>query len=408
MNILYIAGVTTPAFRARYDNLTSSAMGGSRKARLIMEALARQGHHVVVLSSAMSSNSRLAWRAEVREKIRDNVTIIYPPAFMLRPFGGALNCFRAAGLIRQLLREFDPDAAIVYNTYLFESMATHELARFKKQIPIVLEVEDLPLARRREWCNLKPRLDQCCWKGMLQRASAFTAVNGYILNLLPDNKPKYLLPGIIDDQLLQNSRARSMPFSGTSRTIGYFGALTEDKGAGVLLDLVPRLPDAWRLVMTGSGPLAPDFERLGCKFPERLSFLGRVDEARLYQAMCACDCTVIPLEQISNEGQGVFPFKTLEFIAAGTHVIASPLATLGDLNLAFIQRWDGKSVDQLLAELACAESKFLQEQSIRQDIITVILDRYSLSGAANLFSKLLGPEFFTPGTQNSPAKGREQ
>lgn len=389
MNILYIAGFTTPAFRAHYGDLNPPAMGGLRKASLIMEALARQGHRVVVLSSAMLSNSRPAWRAGVREQIRNNVTIIYPSAFMLRPFGGALNCLRAAGLIRQLLREFDPDAVIVYNTYLFESMASRELARLKKQIPIVLEVEDLPLARRREWCNLKPWIDQCCWKGMLQLASAFTAVNGHILSLLPDNKPKYLLPGIIDDRLLKNSRSRLMPFSGTSRTIGYFGALTENNGAAILLDLVPRLPDAWRLVVTGSGPLAPDFERLGCKFPARLSFLGRVGEARLYQAMCACDCTVIPMEQISDEGQGVFPFKTLEFIAAGTHVIASPLATLGDLNLSFIQRWDGKSVDRLLAELACAESKFIQEQAIRQDTIAAILDRYSLSGVANLFSGLL-------------------
>jgi glycosyltransferase involved in cell wall biosynthesis len=270
----------------------------------------------------------------------------------------------------------------------------------KKQIPIVIEVEDLPLARRREWFNLKPRLDQCCWKGMLQRASAFTAVNGYILNLLPDNKPKYLLPGIIDDQLLKNSRSRLMPFSGTSRTIGYFGALTEDKGSAVLLDLVPRLPDAWRLVVTGSGPLAPDFERLNCRFPDRLNFLGRIDETRLYQAMCACDCTVIPMERISYEGKGVFPFKTLEFIAAGTHVIASPLATLGDLNLAFIQRWDGKSVDQLLVEIACAESKFMQEQSIRQNAITTILDRYSLSGVANLFSRLFRTGLLPQSTQN--------
>ena len=45
----------------------------------------------------------------------------------------------------------------------------------------------------------------------------------------------------------------------------------------------------------------------------------------LYKTMCKCDCTVIPLEQIVGHDMGVFPFKTFEFIVAGTQVIASRL-----------------------------------------------------------------------------------
>jgi glycosyltransferase involved in cell wall biosynthesis len=263
-----------------------------------------------------------------------------------------------------------------------------ELTRLKKT-PIVLEIEDLPLARRREWFNMKPWLDQWCWNDMLKMASAFTAVNEPIFDLLPNDKPRYLLPGVIDEHLVTRSRSRQPPFNNSQRTLGYFGGLGHEKGCQALIDLVPQLPSEWRLMVTGSGSLAGDFERLSKEYPDQLLFLGYLSVTQLYEAMCACDCTVIPLEQTSEGGRGVFPFKTLEFVVAGTHVIASPLPALRDLDLSFIQRWDGCSVDSLLAELFQAESEFRREQSAREKAIATILTRYSLSGVANRFSALL-------------------
>ena len=72
----------------------------------------------------------------------------------------------------------------------------------------------------------------------------------------------------------------------------------------------------------------------------------------LYKTMCQCDCTVIPLEQIVGHDTGVFPFKTFEFIVAGTQVIASRLSTLSDLDLSYVQRWDGENVGSLLEHLS--------------------------------------------------------
>ncbi len=392
MNILYIAAFTTASFLAQNGDCTSSSgLGGSRKISLIMKALAQQGHRLVLLSSIMTSNSRLAWRKEFHERLdygRGSATVVYPSAFMLRPLGGFINSLRAASLTRHLLTEFAPDVAIVYNTYLFESLAAKELVRITK-IPTILEVEDLPLARHRGWFNIKPRLDQQCWYYMLELSSAFTAVNGPILDQLPNDKPKYLLPGVIDERLVALGQSRLAPFSGSQRTLGYFGGLDREKGVQVLLDLVPRLPPGWRLLITGSGSLAADFELLSKKYPDRLTFLGRISEAQLYEVMCTCDCTVIPLERISGGGKGVFPFKTLEFIVAGTHVIASPLPALPDLDLSFIQRWDGSSVDWLLAELSRAEVRFACERSVRKEAITLILAHYSLSSVSALFSQLM-------------------
>lgn len=390
MNVLYIGPFTTSSFRARHGEMNPHSLGGIRKVSLIIQALAQQGHQVVVLSSAILSNSRLAWRTPVREQLESangSVTVIYPSALMLRPLGSLLNSFRAASLIRQLLAEFVPDAAITYNSNLFESLSAKELVRLRGT-PIILQIEDLPLARQREWMNIKARLDQQCWDRMLNLASAFTAVNSFILDMLPGDKPKYLLPGIIDQQLLECSQVRPVPFSGSQRTLGYFGGLTPGKGLEVLLDLVPQLPSPWRLVMTGSGPLASNFELLSKQYPDRLTFLGLVSDLQLYEAMCACDCTVIPREQIMNGGQGVFPFKAFEYLVSGSHVIAYPLAPLADHDLSFIHRWDG-SVNSLLAALSRGDIEFRREQSNREKAVAMILSRYSHTGIVELFAKLL-------------------
>lgn len=391
MKVLYVAPFATSEFSDRHGDTQAASLGGMRKVSLIAEALAQYGNQVVILSSVMLSNSKFAWRKSFREQLHygdKTVEVIYPSAFMLRPFGGLLNCLRTPWIIQQLLKDFVPEVAIIYNTYLFESLAAKELVR-RLKIPIVLEIEDLPLARRREWFNIKPWLDQRSWGAMLNLSMGFTAVNGLILDQLPDNKPKYLLPGVIDNRLEALSRKRIPPFNHSQRIVGYFGALAIEKGIQVLLDLVPRLPPEWRLVVSGTGPLSSEFESLGQLYPAQMTFHGRLNVIDLYEVMCQCDCTVIPLEQIPGHDTGVFPFKTFEFIVAGTHVIASRLSKLRDLDLSFVQRWDGENVDSLLEHLSNAEIEFKQEQAIRDRTISAILDRYSVSGVKDLFTTLL-------------------
>ena len=109
---------------------------------------------------------------------------------------------------------------------------------------------------------------------MLNLSAGFTAVNGLILDQLPDNKPKYLLPGVIDSRLEALGLSRVPPFSHNQRIVGYFGSLALEKGIQVLLDLVPSLPSEWRLVVSGTGPLSSEFEALGQLYPAQMTFLG--------------------------------------------------------------------------------------------------------------------------------------
>ena len=390
MKTLYIAAVGTRAYRARHGD-TAVELGGFSKAQMTIEALTRAGQEVLMLSSAVTSVNRIEWRKEERERWElpsgEVVEVRYPATFPVRPLGGLLNSARAPRLADRVLEDFVPDQIISYNTSVFESLASLRIRR-RTGAPIILQVEDLPLSRRREYGNLKPWLDQQCWSPMIRAASAFTAVNESILATLPAAKPKRLLPGIIADALTHASERRSPPFSVSPRTLGYFGALSCEKGVDVLFDVASSLRGDWCLRVAGSGPLGGEFARLARERPKRVKFLGNLGDQPLYDALCSCDATVVPRERITGDGAGVFPFKVLEYLVAGTHIISTPLPSIGEVHLDFVERWDG-SAGGLLDELDRAESLYREEHALRGAAASVARSRFSVAGASALFSELL-------------------
>lgn len=391
MRILYIAPLGTLEWRARHGDSGELALGGLRKASMTVAALCKAGHEVVVLSSAITESQSRRWRPEERERLavdgHVSVEIIYPATLPVRPVGGLLNALRAPALARRMQRAFEPDAVIAYNSYLFEGLSALTLKR-RSALPFILQMEDLPFARQRELANIKPRLDQRIFGRLKTEASGFTAVNQHILDLLPAHRPRVLLPGIVDGRLLELAAARAEPFTSERHTLGYFGGLSEDKGVGVLLDALPHLPDSWRMVIAGSGPLNGRLARAAVDHPERLDFRGSLAGDELFEALCACDATVVPPERITSGGLAVFPFKCLEYLLAGTHIISTRLPAIGDIDLAYAQRWDGDA-PSLKTHLGEAPERYAQEAPARLSATNVARARYSTEGVARLLDSLL-------------------
>ena len=390
MNVVYIAPVAPQSYRARHND-RGYQLGGFRKAELTLEALTNNGLDVTVLSSAVTHVNRLQWRRDETETWQlpsgRTVEVRYPSTLAIRPFGSLLNAMRAPWAPGRLLRDAPPDCVVSYNTYVFESLASLSIKR-RCGVPILLQVEDLPLARRREYRNLKPWLDQRFWSPMLRGASGFTAVNQSIFEVLPRDKPKRLLPGIIDDRLLQIADRRRAPFADRTRTVGYFGGLASEKGVSVLLGAVDSLPEPWCLKVAGSGPLESDFEALSRARPDRLEFLGNLAGPDLFVALCSCDATLVPREAITEGGIGVFPFKVLEYLVAETHIISTPLPPVGALDLTFAQRWDG-GIPDLIQALQGAEAAYRDEHNRRFDAVRLARSEFSVEGTSRLLLELI-------------------
>jgi glycosyltransferase involved in cell wall biosynthesis len=132
------------------------------------------------------------------------------------------------------------------------------------------------------------------------------------------------LPGLISADLLVETR-KNEPFLKDKIKVGYFGGLSEEKGAKLILELYTILPTNFEFIITGTGELESEYLSLAKKSEGRFQYYGRVGDKQLYNLIASTDVILNPHKPISEMTNGVFPFKVTEAIASGRLVISTPL-----------------------------------------------------------------------------------
>lgn len=253
------------------------------------------------------------------------VTLWRPFQLANRKAGKLLNVLAVDGFFAPL-RRTNPALVWIYNSYAMEGALAQRFASIG--VPFVLELEDLPRARRRGW-NPKPLWDQRYLDALLPAAALVTFVNQGLLDRYADCcKGTFLLPSVLHDTLAAPSRPKR--FVSSPYRVGYFGGLVREKGAQVMLDALAGLPAVWQMVVTGAGELGPAFQSAAQAAPDRLEFHGAVSRQALIALMQSCDVIVNPHHSIKAMHDGVFPFKVCEAIASGALLLTTPLPSIGE------------------------------------------------------------------------------
>jgi len=307
------------------------ALGAAKKIASVVGALAALGRDVILVNSAHNATQHAPMRferCEIRPGLR--VCTVTLPTRTNRPLGKVANLLFARSLAREVVREVAADGVAllwIYNGYAFESRFALEVMG-KTGCPLVIELEDMPFARKRP-TNLKPMLDDYYLRRILPEAKLVTCVNEFIALALeiPPGKT-LLLPGLVDGNLV-NTMAVRTPFSGPFRTAGYFGHLAEEKGADVLLQVIENPPSGWRFIVTGTGALAEKFATKAREAPDVLKFFHNASDAEVTSQMFECDVVINPHRSIADMGNGVFPFKVIEGLASGRLVISTAVPSCG-------------------------------------------------------------------------------
>jgi glycosyltransferase involved in cell wall biosynthesis len=318
-------------------------LGGAKKIAFVLQMLSRFGRPVILINSA---HNRLEYSGTrfVHEEIGvgQALTTITPFTLRNRRLGKLLNLFATAALAKQLAAQ-KPAVVWIYNGYAFEAKFAAELNALCG-CPIVLEVEDWHTARSRG-LNPKPAIDLFFFHKVLNKAALVTFVNEVLRNKvgLPGSKTM-LLPSVIDKRLVTRAGSKA-PFSQRPYRLGYFGGLTEEKGADIVLATGKQLPADWQLVVTGSGPLAASFEALAAGSSGRVRFINNATEDALYREMLQCDAIVNPHKSITAMGNGIFPFKVFEALASGRLLLSTELPDPGLPLASTVMFFDGTPVD---------------------------------------------------------------
>lgn len=348
-------------------------LGAASKVAALIRILVAKGFDIHYVDS---SHQTRGWGHEQLGRTSNidgtAVTLWRPFRLPSRKIGKVLNVLLAGRFFKRL-KTVRPAFVWLYNSYAFEGALA---CRFLKdsQIPIVLELEDLPLARYRG-LNPKPYWDQLYFGRLMSEAALVTFVNQGLLETYAGQVTRsMLLPAILHGGL--GAAVDRRRFGAAPYTVGYFGGLDKEKGAAVMLDTVPKLPAQWRMVATGVGPLAARFAEAAKRFPRRLDFHGTVEQAQLHRLMRSCDVIVNPHQSIEAMHNGVFPFKVCEAIATGALLVSTPLPSIGEDMDRAVMTFDGSAAG-LLDKLSKA-ARFHQINAGLIDALRVrVLAEYS-------------------------------
>lgn len=359
-----------------------------RKVKLILAALADLGCATTLVES-LHVGPRGGFRPTRRETaaLDDG-----RPLDVLRPFSlpfprltKAAQALAAPALARRLAADFAPDAAWIYNGYLFEARWALALAR--RGAPFILQLEDWPTARPSFPCNIKTALDARMFDETVRRAAAVLCVNSDLRARIGRlNRQVFLFPPIVDPALERAAASRAPPFAARPIRVGYCGGLDHDKGAGVLLDLLDRLPPHMELHVAGVGPLAAALSAALARRPDRGRFHGFVPDDRLADFLCAMDVLVNPHRDIKAMNNAVFPFKVFEYLAAGAAVVTTPLPPIEGLPLERLIHFDGSA-----AGLAAALERAAERgaAAVDEDLRREVSRRFGLSATTALIGEVL-------------------
>ena len=216
-----------------------------------------------------------------------------------------------------------PDVVWCYNGYAFE-MSVAKYLNEKYKTRNIIEFEDWHFARGRG-TNIKPFIDWYYW-----RRAKINFVFGYAVNNFLEEKlkifnmPVMLLPGVVSIELSLTAK-EFPPFKQENLTIGYFGGLSKEKGAEIILKLINLTNDKIKFIVTGNGELELEFTKMAHRMPSKLTFLGMVSEEKLIEAISKVDIII----NAHNVNRGVFPFKVIEALASARLLISTELPMKG-------------------------------------------------------------------------------
>jgi glycosyltransferase involved in cell wall biosynthesis len=145
----------------------------------------------------------------------------------------------------------------------------------------------------------------------------------------------------------------------------------------------PAAFDGWELHITGNGEMTPMIKQLA-KGKERLVFHGMVDRKRLVELLCSAKICVNPYAASKTPGN-IFAFKTIEYLAAGAHVLTTPMGSVETELEKGITYMADNTPDCIRTSLL----RVIAETSWRREAAKYVCGRYSLAAVSVELQKLL-------------------
>jgi len=219
----------------------------------------------------------------------------------------------------------------------------------------------------------------------LNEVSGCMACSPRLLSQLPPGIPKLLLRGMVGADLVNFGERNGgfkkdwVLFSGThSKQYGIPSLIAAWRKA--------ELP-GWELHITGDGEDTVALKQLAESAPG-IHFHGLVSRQELVSIMCSAKICINP-HTVSQTPGNVFAFKIIEYLAAGAHVITTPMGTLEEeleAGITYMQRNDPDTIATTLKEV-------IRDRKWEKRAADFACNTYGPAGVSSSLTRLVSESF---------------
>jgi glycosyltransferase involved in cell wall biosynthesis len=348
MRIAYITPYQGPTLVKQRPIIRNRSMSNKVKIELIAEALSKN-HAVEIIShgEVIEPKFKLYRGFQEPNLFSAKIPVWYASAFPVRKFNALWSSFSTVHLLKTRHKATPFDLVIIFNAKpSLIACAKHAIDQLK--LPVILEYEDDAFVnvvgqsvngvtartgstvigagdRREDTVNaFAERRHQRACRELFKRVAGVVAVSPYLLSQFPAEIPKVLLRGVVGEDI----RIGSKNAWGNKRNVVLFsGTHVESNGVSQLITAWRNacIKD-WELHITGYGHLTEQLREMAMGI-QGITFHGLVARSELIRLMCSAKICINP-HAVSKTPGNVFAFKIIEYIAAGAHVITTPMGNL--------------------------------------------------------------------------------
>ena len=384
MRIAYITPYQGPTLVSRRPIVGNRSVSNKIKIELIARLLQETGHQVEIISHGEVIERRLTFYPGFTEPepFHPEIPIYYVSSLPVRRLNGLWAGMRAVQFLKKRHREHPYDLVIIFNMKPPQIRCAN-YATGRLGIPVILQYEDdvfVDVLGQMER-GLVARYHRAAYTRILKSVSGCMAVSPHLLSQVPSRLPSLLLRGVVGDDV---SKSSAQMRGSKKNWVVFAGTHIEWNGIRELIEAwrIAGLSD-WELHITGYGSLTEELRRMTEK-DSSVIFHGLVSREELVRLLCSAKICVNPQAASQTPGN-VFAFKIIEYLAAGAHVITTPMGKLEPELEAGITYMSNNSPATIAATLCQA----IQSRAYERTAARAAAKTYGSEAVATLLDNLL-------------------
>lgn len=307
--------------------INNLSLAGRVKIERLAELLRNRGHEVEIFSQGEVIKPAVKFYPGGMEPDAFNaeIPIYYASAFPARHLNALWSSLSMLHLFRKRHRASPFDLMLVYNLKPPQVFcARHAIG--KLHLPVVLEYEDDAFVNRagESDTSASSQFYLSAAKKLLQHVAGCMAVSPRLLAQARAEIPKFLLQGVVGEEIVRaggsrdGSRENKVVFSGTlARTYGLEQLIRAWN--------VSNLP-GWELHIAGDGEMMPVLQPM-VRESRNVVLRGLLNREENAALLASAKIGINP-HDLSQTSGNIFAFKIVEYLAAGNHVITTPMGNL--------------------------------------------------------------------------------